>query len=132
VKWPRQLTNEGSVRTLYQPQVQSWEQHKELDFRMAFSLKPNEGKEALGVLYMKSVTDVNTETHRVAISDMSVSKTNFSSLDAERAETMGNIVRSVVSPDRTLDISLEQIVARTPKEDTAMTVNVNNDPLSYF
>src|SRR5450432_65091 len=88
VSWPRQLTNEGSVLTLYQPQVQSWEQYKKLTYRMAFSLTPNQGKVVLGVLYMQSATDVNMDDHTVLIYDMVISKTNFPSLDADNAGKM--------------------------------------------
>jgi hypothetical protein len=117
---------------MYQPQVQSWEQYKKLDFRLAFSLKPAQGKAVVGVLYLNAATDVNMETHRVLISDMSVVKTNFPSLDAEQAEKMGTLVHSFLSPDRTPDISLEQIVACIPKEDSVRTVTVSNDPPVVF
>ena len=132
ITWPRQLTNEGSVLTMYQPQVQSWEQYEILDFRLAFSLKPAQGKEVVGVLYMKAGTDVNMETHRVFVSNISILKTNFPSLDPEHAEKTGSMVRSFFSPGRTLEISLEQIVACTPKEDVVATVTVNNDPPVIF
>jgi hypothetical protein len=45
---------------------------------------------------------------------------------------MGKIVRSFVTPDRYLVMSLEQVVACTPKEDTATTVTVNNTPPVIF
>ncbi|MGZ5189512.1 MAG: hypothetical protein ACXWCZ_00760, partial [Flavisolibacter sp.] len=47
VTYPRQMTNQGSVLTIYQPQVDSWEKYKKLEFRSAFSLKPAHGKEVL-------------------------------------------------------------------------------------
>jgi hypothetical protein len=124
IRWPRQLTNEGSVLNMYLPQVDKWENYKALEFRSAFSLKPAQGKEVVGVLYMKAATDVDMETHMAVTGDLSISKTNFPSLDAEQAEKMGNIVRSFLSPERTLDISVEQIVACAPKDDSVATVTM--------
>ena len=132
VTWPRQLTSQGSVLTMYQPQVQNWDQFKRLDFRLAFSLVPYQGKEVLGVLYALASTEVNMENHQVLISNMSVSKTNFPSLDPETAEKMGTIVRSFFAPDRTITGSVEQIVACTPKKEPSSTVTVNNDPPVIF
>ncbi len=132
VTWPRQLTNQGSVLTMYQPQVQNWDQFKKLDFRLAFSLVPNQGKEVLGVLYMLASTDVNMDNHKVLISNLSVLKTNFPSLDAESAQKMGEIVKSFFPSERTIEGSVEQIVACTPKVEPATTVMVKNDPPVIF
>ena len=81
ISWPRTLTNEGSVLTMYQPQVESWNNHKTLVYRMAFSLTPNQQKDVLGVLYMTANTVANTQDHTVFLSDMVVNKTMFPSLD---------------------------------------------------
>ncbi len=51
--WPRQLTNNGSVLVMYTPQVEDWPEYKTLNFRMAFSLTPYQGKEVVGVLYIE-------------------------------------------------------------------------------
>jgi hypothetical protein len=128
ITWPRQLTNNGSVLTMYQPQVQAWVNHQKLDYRMAFSLIPNQGKEVVGVMYMLSTTNVNMDNHSVLISNMVLVDTHFPSLNATDAASMKAIVSSFVNPYRTLTMPLEQIVACTPKEDPVSTVTVKNDP----
>ena len=50
--WPRQLTNNGSVLVMYTPQVEDWPEYQTLNFRMAFSLTPYQGKEVVGVVYL--------------------------------------------------------------------------------
>ncbi|HTE24620.1 hypothetical protein [Flavitalea sp.] len=132
VTFPRQLTNEGSVLTMYQPQVDSWEQYKRLHYRMAFTLKPNQGQEVSGVLYMSADTEANMETHRVVVNNFSTSKINFPSLEESDAKKMEETVRSFMSPDRSLVMSIEQIVACTPKVDTVKTVVLNNNPPVIF
>ncbi|MDZ7614831.1 MAG: hypothetical protein U5K51_14905 [Flavobacteriaceae bacterium] len=52
---------------MYQPQVENWQDYKNLTYRLAFSLVPNQGKEVLGVLYMTANTAVNKETNSVLI-----------------------------------------------------------------
>lgn len=132
VQFPRELTNEGSVLTLFQPQVDRWEEYKKLEFRTAFALMPRLGNEVLGVLYMKANTQVAMETHRVFIDSFTISKINFPSLDADSAKKMEAIVRPFLTPDRSLLMSLEQVVACTPKKESANTITVNNDPPIIF
>jgi hypothetical protein len=132
VTWPRQLTSEGSVLTLYQPQVQSWEKYKKLDFRAAFSLVPFQGKEVVGVVYILANTEVNMDNHRVLIENMTITATHFPSLDAETAAKMDKIARSFLSSEQSQIMSVEQIVACTPKEETVTTIDVKNDPPVIF
>ena len=132
VTFPRQLTNEGSVLTMFQPQVDSWESYKRLHYRMAFALQPKQGEEVMGVLYMSADTEANMETHRVVIYNFSTTKVNFPSLDVADVKKMEDLIATFMSPDRTLLMSTEQIVACTPKNDSARTIVVNNNPPLIF
>ena len=78
VIFPRQLTNAGSTLVMYQPQVDTWEKYKKLAFRVAFSLKPSQGEEILGVMYMEADTETDMDTHRVLMDSISVLKISFS------------------------------------------------------
>jgi hypothetical protein len=126
--WPKELTNGDSTLTMYQPQVESWENQETLDFRSAFKLSPNGGNVVLGVLYLNAVTDVNTTTHEVLIKDIKYVKADFPSLSADSIQMMDKIVQTFITPDRTVNIALEQIVACTPKSEPKKTVQVNNTP----
>jgi hypothetical protein len=128
ITWPKQLTNGDSVLTTYQPQVESWENQEVLDFRMAFVLSPSGGNDVVGVLYLNAQTDVNTSTHEVLIKDMKFLKADFPLLSQDSIQIMDKIVSGFITPDRTVNISLEQIVACTPKKDPKKTIQVNNTP----
>lgn len=132
VTFPRQLTNQGSILTLYQPQVEKWTGHELLDFRAAFSVKPAGAKEALGVLYMKAKTEVNMENHRVLISNMSITAIHFPSLQADSAKKLSAVVNGFLTPDRSLVMSLEQIVSYMEHDSTAKTTLVNTQPPVIF
>lgn len=126
--WPRQLTQDGAVLTIYQPQVDDWQQYKNLDCRMAFSLQPYQGKKVVGVLYMDAQTNVNMDNRMVEVYNMIVTQTHFPSLDDATAEDLGQLVRSFITPSKIIVISLDRIVACTQKQAPTSTVNVNNQP----
>jgi hypothetical protein len=131
--WPRQFTNNGSVLVVYPPQVENWVQYQTLNFRMAFSLTPaGQSKSIVGVVYINAQTDVDTYNHMVAISNMNITSVHFPSLDPATAASMEQIVRSTLTISRTINVSMERIVACTPKPGTASTVNVQNDPPTIF
>jgi hypothetical protein len=51
--WPRERYQNGTRLIIYQPQVDDWKNFQELTWRMAISLTPKSGKEAVGVVEMK-------------------------------------------------------------------------------
>ena len=116
INWPRTLTNKSTVLTMYQPQVENWQDYKNLAYRLAFSLTPNQGNEVLGVLYMTAKTVVNKEENTVLISNIIITKVHFPYEDATTAKNMEPKVRAFLDPNHTLTMSLNQVVACTPKE----------------
>jgi hypothetical protein len=131
--WPRQLTNNGSVLVLYTPQVEDWQQYQSIDFRMAFQLTPYQGKQVVGVLYINATTYEDTYNHMVRIYNLNVKDVHFPSLDPTTAAAMGQIVRTFVDVTQTFNVSMERIVACTPKKlDPSAAVNVKNDPPTIF
>ncbi|MBK9105366.1 MAG: hypothetical protein IPL92_12560 [Saprospiraceae bacterium] len=132
VTFPRELTNSGSTLSFYQPQVDSWVDFKKLVYRAAIALTPYQGEEILGVIYMESATDVNTDNHQVLVYNMTIQKTHFPTLDATTAGKMDALVRAFLTPDRSILMSLEQIVACTPKNEPVNTIAVNNTPPVIF
>jgi hypothetical protein len=126
--WPRQLTQDGAVLTLYQPQVDDWQQYKNLDCRMAFALLPYQGKKVVGVLYLDAQTNVNMDNRMVEVYNMVVTQTHFPSLDDPTAEELGQLVRSFITSSKIVVISLDRIVACTQKQAPTSTVHVNNQP----
>jgi hypothetical protein len=116
--WPRQLTNSGTVLVLYTPQVKDWPDYKTLDFRMAFSLTPYQQKEVVGVVYITASTTVDTYTRMVSIFNISVTDVHFPSLDEATSASMGQKVKEFFNPTRTVTVSMDRIVAATPKKQT--------------
>jgi hypothetical protein len=130
--WPRQKTNPAGKLVYYQPQVDEWNNFKDLVFRMAFSLTPKGGKQVVGVVTIHAKTDVNVDARTVLLSNPSITDTHFPSLDATRAAQMDQLVRTFLPPNSSVVISLDRLVASVEKSQPAATVPVRNDPPTIF
>lgn len=130
--WPRQKTSPAGKLVYYQPQVDHWNNYKDLAFRMAFSLTPAGGKQVVGVVNIQSQTDVNVDARTVLLSNPSVTDTHFPSLDASAAAQMDQLVRTFLPANSSVVISLDRLVASVEKSQPAATVEVQNDPPKIF
>lgn len=131
--WPRQRTNEQGRLVYYQPQVDEWQNFKELQFRMAFSLQPKGGKEVVGIIEMEANTDVTVDNHSVLLWNFQIKDIKFPGLDAAKTEQMDRAVRSFLPADHTVVIALDRLVASVEKsQQTPTTVQVQNDPPVIF
>jgi hypothetical protein len=128
--WPRQRSENGNVLITYQPQVDEWKDHRELDFRLAISLTPAGGKPAVGVVELVGETIVDSDKKMVTIGNLKIKSTNFPSLDPSKVEQMDQLLRKFLPPAVT--ISLHQLVACTPKPESFPGVELKNDPPAIF
>ncbi|HEY4968167.1 MAG TPA: hypothetical protein VII28_17295, partial [Puia sp.] len=130
--WPRQLTDNGNVLVVYAPQVEDWPQYETLNFRMAFQLTPYQSKLVVGVVYLSATTSVDTYDHMVKIFNLNVTDVHFPSLDPTTAARLGQTVRTFLNATQTFNISMERIVACTPKKQAMQTTEVKNDPPTIY
>src|SRR5580658_4120763 len=54
--WPRQIVKNGTIVVYYQLQIDGWKDYRDLDGRVAFSVTPQGGKTALGVVTFHATT----------------------------------------------------------------------------
>lgn len=130
--WPRQRTNEQGSLIYYQPQVDTWTNFKDLDFRMAFSLTPKGGKEIVGVLELQAKTDVNVDDHSVLLRDFKIKEVKLPGSDPAKASQLDQAVRSFLPPNHTVVMALDRLVATVEKSETPALVEVQNDPPMIF
>ncbi len=130
--WPRQKSSPAGKLVYYQPQVDDWKNHTDLNFRMAFSLTPTGGKQVVGVLNIHGQTDVNVDARTVLLSNPTIVATHFPSLDATTAAQMDQLVRTFLPPKSSVVISLDRLVASVAKSQAAPSVPVRNDPPAIF
>jgi hypothetical protein len=132
VGWPRQLTKDGATLVYYQPQLDDWKNYKELFARVAFSLTPAGGKQALGVADVKADTAVDKDSRTVFLRDIDVTSVRFPSVDPEEAKSLEKLFKSMV-PEGGEPISMDRLMADIQKDKVpAQTVAVKNDPPPVF
>ncbi len=128
--WPREKYSNGTRLIIYQPQVDDWKNFQELTWRMAVSLTPKGGKEAVGVVEMKGNTDVDNVAKVVVITNPEITGTYFPSLDQATKEKMDQLFKTFVPS--TLSISLHRLIASVPKQEAPAGVQLNNEPPKIF
>lgn len=128
--WPRELYQNGNRLIVYQPQVDDWKDFQDLSWRMAISLTPKGGKTVVGVVEMKGPTSIDNVAKLVVISNPQITSTYFPSLDKATADKMEQVFKSFVPS--TLQISLFNLIASTPKKESPAGVQLNNDPPKIF
>lgn len=131
--WPREITKQSAKLIYYQPQIDEWKDYKELKGRMAVSLATENGKEAVGVVYFQLQTATNVDAHTVLLSNMQITKTYFPSQEPATSARLDQLVKTFLSPDRTITISLDRLVASVDKkQEKAPVVEIKNDPPTIF
>jgi hypothetical protein len=92
IGWPREKSNADATIIYYQPQLDEWKDYRQLDARMAVSVRQKTGQPTVGVVYLRARTDANLETRNVVLSHVEIISTKFPSLDQAGAAAMDKLV----------------------------------------
>jgi uncharacterized membrane protein YgcG len=128
--WPRKISKPAGTILYYQPQIDSWVDHKTLTFRSAFTLTPTGGKPVVGAIVMEASTIVDNDAHLVGVFDLKVLNTYFPKGNPATSAQVDQLVRTFVPPRVT--ISLERVVACLPKPASVPPIALKNDPPFIF
>jgi hypothetical protein len=133
IGWPREKTQNGARVVYYQPQIDSWQDYRKLDARMAISVTPAGGKATPGVISIQARTDANKETRLVVISEIRLIDARFPSMDPAGVKKLGDLVRSFFTPGETMTISLDRLTAEVEEgKVSGPAVKVDNNPPKIF
>ena len=113
--WPRTVAlNHGNV-VWYQPQIESWENQKQVLAWSAVSYTPTGAKEpALGTIKIEGPTTVSVD-ERVVKFDMKITEYNFKTLSPEQVKTLVADVQALPERERVLDLDrVTAAVAKSP------------------
>ena len=130
--WPREVVKDGATLTYYQPQVDSWQDYREIKARVAFSLTSPDAPKALGVASLSARTVADKETRTVVVKTISIDDVRFPSLNEEQekaaAKTFGKLF-----PTAGLTVSLDRIVAELDSNAvSAAPIDVKNEAPRIF
>ncbi|KIC95710.1 hypothetical protein [Flavihumibacter solisilvae] len=132
IGWPRQITQDGSVLVLYQPQVSDWKDYTTLTGNVAFAITPKGGKEAHGVASFECNTLVDKQTHTAYMRDVKVSSIRFPGVEAADKENLDTLFRKMAPPGGE-PIAIERLMAELKQNaEATKTVEVKNDPPPIF
>jgi hypothetical protein len=134
IGWPREKSTADGTIIYYQPQLDEWKDYRQLEARMAVSIKPKTGQPTVGVVYLRARTDANLDTRNVVLSQFEITSTRFPSLDQAGAAAMDKLVKTFLSPTATMNISLDRLLAEVEekKQDFTPAAGVKNEPPKIF
>src|SRR5215471_964040 len=125
--WPRSFRSGANTFTLYQPQVDKWNENL-VDFYCAVELKT--GKESApkyGVVWLQARTEVDKVNRLVTLDQAKITKVKFPSAPDKEAELTALLETKL--PGATKTISLDRLEAAVELDDDAVKgVSVKNDP----
>jgi hypothetical protein len=132
--WPREKTNASGALIYYQPQLDEWKEFRQLEARMAVSIKATGRQPTVGVIYLRASTDANLETRNVVISNLEITSTRFPALDPAGVAAMDQLVRTFLPPTTIMSVSLDRLMTELEigKPQSAPSVAVNNNPPRIF
>jgi hypothetical protein len=131
VAWPREVkAPDGSVITVYQPQLESWADNN-LSGRAAVAVKrPNEKEPHYGVIELTARTAVDKSADLVTLSSVRITKSSFPGASPEEAQKYLAALRSSVTK-QSWPVSAQALQANlavTQARSKQKTVEVKNDP----
>ena len=121
--WPRgySLPNESQI-VIYQPQIASWADQKQLVALAAVShVAKGEQKPALGTIKFETDTEVSVEQRLVKFSKIRITETNFQTLPKEQTQEIVNEIEKNI-PEEDRIIALDRVLAYIDKS----TINPKN------
>jgi hypothetical protein len=130
--WPRQIVKNGTTLVYYQPQIDAWDNYKDLKGRAAFTLTPQNGKQAAGVVSFDSGTTVDKDNRTVYLHDLKYTSVRFPSLDAQAAGQMEQTFR-FVAPTQLEPIALDRLMAEVDRSKAPVPAPpLKTDPPQIF
>src|SRR5262249_7604310 len=112
------------------PQVDNWQNFQVLQWRQAFAITPPGGKSIPCAATFQGNTAADINEHTVVVTNIKVTNTYFPGVDPDTAAKLKPLLLGLIPPSVT--VSLDLIVASTPKPTTAPGVQLNNTPPVIF
>ncbi len=110
VKWPREMKISNAVITVFQPQLETFDNNK-LTCRAAVSIKRTDSdKTDYCAIWMKAVVDTDKTTRMVKLRDLNITKIAYPGVSEKVKKSLGKIIRKhILKAD--LSISLDRLLA---------------------
>jgi hypothetical protein len=130
--WPKIVDEAGAKYTIYQPQMDSWNNYF-LNVHAAVSVLPAGAKEPVfGVINLTAYTVIDRQARTVSILDITVMKANFPSAPAQASQYQGEFQAILNGGPSTISLDrLQAALAVEGAEKKARQVPVMNNPPKF-
>jgi len=132
--WPRIIERDDKRLTVYQPQVDSWNNYATLQFRCAISVKEGaEAKERFGVAEVEANTTVDHSTREVVARPVR-RELRFANIPETEAARLSAVVNTLLPRKEVTVVSLDRVLAYLEPEQhmRQKPVEVNIQPPRIF
>ncbi len=132
--WPREYNGQEGEVVVYQPQVDEWVDYTTLTAKAAVSVQFT-GSDVFhyGALFFRASTEVDKEEDEVLLDDIEITKLHFSDIEDSLAAQASDLVRTVLSDDAGMIMSLDRLVADLESGSQYIReVDLNLDPPPIF
>ncbi len=132
--WPREYKTDGHEVIVFQPQIESWPEHKSMTAQAAIAVTPKGEKEpAYGGIQIETETETSLEDRTVLFKDLKLVKVWFPNADKEKSDSWEKIVRTAIQPQKSMLVSLDRVVSNFERsQQQQRTIEVNLDPPPIF
>ncbi len=127
--WPKTYSDgDGTILTLYQPQITDWKKFEKLRAIAAVSYKtPLDVKPLLGTITLYARTSINVDSRQVNTTGIKIHSLKFSDLDSKRTVALKESMHDIF-PKEGLVLSLDRMVANFQRKLTVKAAPVKSDP----
>lgn len=128
--WPRVIKKGGKELTIYQPQVDSWQDYKQLHVRFAFALKEKKAKKDIfGVAEVDAETVVDQAARVVAVLPKN-RELRFPNTTEAEAAALRRTVEEMHPPKQAMTVALDRLLAYLEPANQRLqpSVQLNLDP----
>lgn len=131
--WPREIETTGFLITMYQPQLESFEQNI-LEGRMAVSIKPKEKEMIFCAVWFKAKLDTDLDERIATIEKIEITKVHFPDMDdKEGIDKLSKFLESEIS-SWDFEMSLDRLIATLNDVENLndQSVKLNNSPPKIY
>jgi hypothetical protein len=131
--WPRTFDEGGVQLTMYQPQLERWDNARIVS-RAAISVEtPGSTQPVYGVLWTQARTEIDKEQRLVTLEEFEFTRASFPSAPERTDEWLALLRRHVPTHAKTVELDrLEASLAVTKAETSAQQGQLRNDPPRIF
>jgi hypothetical protein len=133
--WPQNYKIGESEVTVYQPQILEWTEYRHLKASAAIAVKlAGRDQVTFGATTIEADTATDFEDRTVRLGTRSFSGFRFPELDEAETKSATELIRSIITPEKPLEIPLDSVLAAIDRADAATgetEVNLAPPPIFY-